>query len=241
MPLAVYFPSLLHLTIEDTDFDYDKLEALKNCLVERYERKAEVRELTLSRCRRLTTELVDELREIVADVIWDGGTTTGWGLTLKSLAEVCDLKVLIASVMILAQLHLAKRSLTLVSAELEAAARHRVLNCDSKYQVQFQIVKRSALGLNQLFKTILTLEPSELEIDFPAGAIYIRNRPESFFPIPEPPLECAIQNIKCDSKLFKTFSAQPESTLRNYSNHRPVQRFSKDSCGHPNQFRHTSE
>ena len=78
MPPAVYFPSLLHLTIEDTSFDstyeeeYAELEALKDCLMERYERKAEVRELTLSECRRLTAEHVDELREIVVDVFWDG-------------------------------------------------------------------------------------------------------------------------------------------------------------------------
>jgi len=78
MPPAVYFPSLLHLTIEDTNFDsgyngeYAELKDLKDCLMERYKRKAEVRELTLSRCRRLTTELVDELREFVVDVIWDG-------------------------------------------------------------------------------------------------------------------------------------------------------------------------
>ena len=72
MPLAVYFPSLLHLTIELGDFDYAKLKALKDCLMKRYERKAEVRELTLSRCRRLTTGLVDELREIVVNVVWDG-------------------------------------------------------------------------------------------------------------------------------------------------------------------------
>ncbi|KIK01168.1 hypothetical protein K443DRAFT_7101 [Laccaria amethystina LaAM-08-1] len=78
MPPAVYFPSLLHLTIKDTDFDsayngeYAEVKDLKDCLMERYERKAEVRELTLSRCHRLTTEHVDELTEIVVDVIWDG-------------------------------------------------------------------------------------------------------------------------------------------------------------------------
>jgi hypothetical protein len=78
MPPAVYFPSLLHLTIENMNFDsgynaeYAELEDLKNCLMERYWRKAEVRELTLSRCHRLATEHVDELREIVVDVIWDG-------------------------------------------------------------------------------------------------------------------------------------------------------------------------
>ena len=75
MPLAVYFPSLLHLTIEDTNFDYVTLRHLKDCLMERYERKAKVRELTLSRCRRLTTKLVDELREIVVDVNWNGWVT----------------------------------------------------------------------------------------------------------------------------------------------------------------------
>jgi hypothetical protein len=78
MPPPVYFPSLLHLTIEDTSFDsgcdeeYAELEDLKDCLMERYERKAEVRELTLSQCHRLTSEHVDELREIVVDVVWDG-------------------------------------------------------------------------------------------------------------------------------------------------------------------------
>ncbi|EDR14527.1 uncharacterized protein LACBIDRAFT_305207 [Laccaria bicolor S238N-H82] len=78
MPPAVYFPSLLHLTIEDTSFDsgyddeYAELEDLKDCLIQRYERKAEVRKLTLSQCDRLTAEHVDELREIVVDVIWDG-------------------------------------------------------------------------------------------------------------------------------------------------------------------------
>ena len=78
MPPAVYFPSLLHLTIENAKFDsgyngqYAELKDLKDCLMERYERKSEVRELTLSECHRLTTKLVEELREIVADVIWDG-------------------------------------------------------------------------------------------------------------------------------------------------------------------------
>ena len=80
MPPAVYFPSLLHLTIENIYFDtgngaYAGVRDLKDCLMKRYERKAEVRELTLSRCHGLTTELVDELREIVVDVIWDGWET----------------------------------------------------------------------------------------------------------------------------------------------------------------------
>ncbi|KIK01161.1 hypothetical protein K443DRAFT_576640 [Laccaria amethystina LaAM-08-1] len=78
MPPAVFFPSLLHLIIEETNFDsscngeYAELEDLKACLMERYERKAEVRKLTLSRCRRLRTEHVDELRELVVNVVWDG-------------------------------------------------------------------------------------------------------------------------------------------------------------------------
>ncbi|EDR14561.1 uncharacterized protein LACBIDRAFT_305271 [Laccaria bicolor S238N-H82] len=78
MPPTVYFPSLRHLTIEDTSFDSDydhesaELEGLKDCLMERYERKAEVRKLTLSQCHRLTAEHVDELKDIVVDVIWDG-------------------------------------------------------------------------------------------------------------------------------------------------------------------------
>ena len=72
MPPAVYFPSLLHLTVEKANFDPAKLDDLKDCLMERYERKAEVRELTLSQCYRLSAKHVDELREIVVDVIWDG-------------------------------------------------------------------------------------------------------------------------------------------------------------------------
>ncbi|EDR14005.1 uncharacterized protein LACBIDRAFT_305345 [Laccaria bicolor S238N-H82] len=78
IPPAVYFPALRHLTIEDTSFDsgyddeYAELEDLKDCLMERYERKAEVHKLTLWRCHRLTAEHVDELGEIVVDVIWDG-------------------------------------------------------------------------------------------------------------------------------------------------------------------------
>ena len=81
MPPAVYFPSLVHLTIADMNFDsgydgeYAMLQELKDCLMERYERKAKVRELTLSRCSRLTMELVDELREIVVNVNWDGWVT----------------------------------------------------------------------------------------------------------------------------------------------------------------------
>ncbi|EDQ99508.1 uncharacterized protein LACBIDRAFT_334942 [Laccaria bicolor S238N-H82] len=75
MPPTVYFPSLHHLTIEDTSFDIDydhesaELEGLKDCLMEHNERKAEVRKLTLSQCHRLTAEHVDKLEEIVVDVI----------------------------------------------------------------------------------------------------------------------------------------------------------------------------
>ncbi|EDR14558.1 uncharacterized protein LACBIDRAFT_305268 [Laccaria bicolor S238N-H82] len=75
IPPAVYFPSLLHLTIETANFGNGqsaKLDDLKDCLVQRYERGAEVRELTLSQCYCLTAKHVDELREIVVDVIWDG-------------------------------------------------------------------------------------------------------------------------------------------------------------------------
>ena len=54
---------------------YAKLQELKDCLMKCYERKAKVCELTLSQCRRLMTELVDELREIVVNVNWDGWVT----------------------------------------------------------------------------------------------------------------------------------------------------------------------
>ena len=89
-PPPVYFSSLLRLAIEDTSFDSGygeecaRLENLKDCLMERYERKAEVRELTLSQCRRLTTEHVEELEEIIVDVIWDGLET---GFTDSDVSE----------------------------------------------------------------------------------------------------------------------------------------------------------
>ncbi|EDR14559.1 uncharacterized protein LACBIDRAFT_305269 [Laccaria bicolor S238N-H82] len=78
---SIYFPSLLHLTIEDISFDpgydnkYAKLEDLKDCLMERCWRKPAVRDLVLSRCHRLTRKHVEELREIVVDVTWDGLVT----------------------------------------------------------------------------------------------------------------------------------------------------------------------
>ena len=87
---AIYFPSLLHLTIEDTNFDsgyedvYAELEDLKDCLMERYERKAEVDKLTLCQCHRLTADHVHELREIVVDVFWDGLET---GFTDSDVSE----------------------------------------------------------------------------------------------------------------------------------------------------------
>lgn len=56
------------ITIEDTSFhqscdeEYVNLDALKDCLMERY--KVEVHELTLNDCRRLPADFVVSLRKL---------------------------------------------------------------------------------------------------------------------------------------------------------------------------------
>jgi hypothetical protein len=76
-PPAVFFPSLRKLLIEDTDF-VDEMrtenffEDLLDCLMDRCERKVEIRELHLVECSRISEAQVADLRELVVDVVWDG-------------------------------------------------------------------------------------------------------------------------------------------------------------------------
>lgn len=72
----VYFPALKILRIEDANFEgivpiSKPFEDFRDCLIERYERKAEVQELMLWDCSNLAAVDVDLLREIVVDIDWD--------------------------------------------------------------------------------------------------------------------------------------------------------------------------
>jgi hypothetical protein len=75
---ALPFPALRTLKLLDADFDCDRdgentlLPPLMDCLMQRYELKAEIHKLVLERCTHLTSDDVVDLEEIVADVEWDG-------------------------------------------------------------------------------------------------------------------------------------------------------------------------
>jgi hypothetical protein len=73
----VSFPKLRYIHLEDVDFNETNIEPglfdmLMDCLIERYERHAEVQGLRLGDCYNLSEEHVNRLEEIVVDVIWDG-------------------------------------------------------------------------------------------------------------------------------------------------------------------------
>ncbi|KAJ3721381.1 hypothetical protein DFJ43DRAFT_1094890 [Lentinula guzmanii] len=75
--LTLAFPALRTLKLIEADFDRENemantlLPPLLDCLMQRYEYKAEVHKLILERCTRLNSDDVQELEEIVADVDWD--------------------------------------------------------------------------------------------------------------------------------------------------------------------------
>ncbi|KAG6854044.1 hypothetical protein C0991_011249 [Blastosporella zonata] len=73
---SVYFPHLTTLTMEDVSFeehaDTPPFENLQTCLMERSERKSEIQELRLRECSHLYEEKIDELKELVPTVDWDG-------------------------------------------------------------------------------------------------------------------------------------------------------------------------
>jgi hypothetical protein len=79
----VSFPKLRHIDLEDTNFgvnlypryttlSYISVDNLLDCLMERYERKAEVDVLRLNDCNFVSHDVVVRLREVVVDVSWDG-------------------------------------------------------------------------------------------------------------------------------------------------------------------------
>ena len=73
----VSFPKLRFIHLDGTDFDGTisgsiSVDMLLDCLMERYERNAEVRVLRLDDCYYISSDDVERLEEIVVDVIWDG-------------------------------------------------------------------------------------------------------------------------------------------------------------------------
>jgi F-box-like len=74
---GVFLPGLRKLLIEDTDFGDDMrcglfFDDLLEGLMDRSEREADVRELHLVECSRISEVEVALLREVVVDVVWDG-------------------------------------------------------------------------------------------------------------------------------------------------------------------------
>ncbi|KAF8806753.1 hypothetical protein BYT27DRAFT_7190406 [Phlegmacium glaucopus] len=75
----VSFPRLRYICMDGTDFDGTNLDSvilvdkLMDCLMERYERNAEVQELCLDDCYNIEPIHVKLLGEIVVHVDWDGG------------------------------------------------------------------------------------------------------------------------------------------------------------------------
>jgi hypothetical protein len=73
----VSFPNLRYIHMEGADF-FPKygislsVDMLLDCLMERYERNAEVQVLRLDDCSSISSYDVERLEEVVVDVIWDG-------------------------------------------------------------------------------------------------------------------------------------------------------------------------
>ena len=73
----VSFPKLRYVHLEGADFFGTSpmalsVDMLLDCLMERYERNAEIQTLCLDDCSYMSSDDVERLEEIVVDVIWDG-------------------------------------------------------------------------------------------------------------------------------------------------------------------------
>ncbi|KDR80741.1 hypothetical protein GALMADRAFT_1104286 [Galerina marginata CBS 339.88] len=74
----VAFPSLRAIAMEDVSFEevvYHSVltpSMLEDCLIWRCEHGAEIQELKLNSCNRISEDDISKLREIVVDVDWDG-------------------------------------------------------------------------------------------------------------------------------------------------------------------------
>ena len=69
---SVSFPKLRYIHLEGTEFYESLIDLLLDCLMERYERNAEIQVLRLDDCYDISSVVVERLKEVVVDVIWDG-------------------------------------------------------------------------------------------------------------------------------------------------------------------------
>jgi hypothetical protein len=91
---SVAFPALELLWIKSGLFEDGSctVETLQDCLMERYERKAELLKLKLTDCCKLFHSDVENLREIVVDVEWDELETGYASEWVDGWDHVCDLQ-----------------------------------------------------------------------------------------------------------------------------------------------------
>jgi hypothetical protein len=75
----VSFPKLRYILLEGVCFSprsnymqTTSMDLVLDCCMERYERNAEIQVLRLAKCSGISSDVVERLKEIVVDVIWDG-------------------------------------------------------------------------------------------------------------------------------------------------------------------------
>ena len=76
----VTFPKLRDIHLVDIHFKFFMVDMLLDCLMERYERNAEVQVLRLNNCYDISSNDVERLKEVVVDVIWDGLEDSSYSL-----------------------------------------------------------------------------------------------------------------------------------------------------------------
>ena len=76
----VTFPKLRDIHLVDIHFKFFMVVMLLDCLMERYERNAEVQVLRLNNCYDISSNDVERLKEVVVDVIWDGLEDSSYSL-----------------------------------------------------------------------------------------------------------------------------------------------------------------
>ncbi|EGN96756.1 hypothetical protein SERLA73DRAFT_161770 [Serpula lacrymans var. lacrymans S7.3] len=70
----VFLPTVCEVVLEGVDFEDGSslLDDLLDCMMDRAERRAEIRNLSIQDCRHIYSDDVERLEEVVVDVVWDG-------------------------------------------------------------------------------------------------------------------------------------------------------------------------
>ena len=90
----VSFPKLRYVHLEGADFFVTSpmdlsVDMILDCLMERYERNAEIQTLCLDDCTYMSSDDVERLEEIVVDVLWDG-LEQGFSSEVDSEEDDCE-------------------------------------------------------------------------------------------------------------------------------------------------------